>query len=62
MNVIGVYMEGLREKDDVLFVLNNAVILENHKAFGQIEMGLGACDIRCIRMHYVPGKHLTKVR
>lgn len=46
----------------VMSVLNKANTQDKQKTSKQIEMGLGACDIRCIRMHYVPGRHLTKVR
>lgn len=45
---------------NVLIILNGKSILNNQMASKQIEMGLGACDVRCIRLHYVPGKHLTK--
>lgn len=39
-------------------------ILNANKAAGisETEMGLGACDIRCIRVNYPhPGKYLSKV-
>lgn len=45
---------------NVLIILNGKSILNNQLVSKQIEMGLGACDVRCIRLHYVPGKHLTK--
>ena len=47
-------------KSNVLIVLNGNTMLDNQLDSKQIEMGLGACDVRCIRLQYVPGKHLTK--
>lgn len=47
-------------KSNILIVLNRNAMLDNQQDSKQIEMGLGACDIRCIRLHYVPGRHLTK--
>ena len=39
-------------------------ILNAHKAdrIAETDMGLGTCDIKCIRVNYPhPGKYLTKI-
>jgi hypothetical protein len=35
---------------------------ENKKRDNDINMGLGACDIRCIRVKMFPGSYITKVK
>lgn len=47
-----------RDKHVIMNVLNRPSLMVTNEE----TMGLGACDIRCIRVHFPrPGRYLTKV-